>query len=172
MSIDSNEKRIFATTKIRVHPQYLNTDILKHLDEKLKQKLEHKWTEKFGYIEFVDMLRSDTGKIDSKSGFTEFNVDYSGIANKPFVGQILLATVTNVTKLGIHFEHGPLQFFMHEKMIPSSYIFANSYYKCQRTGFTIRRGAQMRIKIVGTSWSDNKYVSFFSKVFFANCFIF
>lgn len=158
-------KQIHSSLKMRILPQDLDANILHHMERKLKAKLEKKWSERHGYVENVELLPLTTaGVIDAKSGCTEFVVQYRATACKPHVGQRLVARVTHVTKLGVHFEAGPLQLFMHEKMIPASYIYTDGAYKCQRTGATLQRdGAEQHVTVIGTSWTDNCYVSVFSR---------
>lgn len=154
-------KQIKSLTRIRIHPQHLNHSIIDHIEEKLLSKLNNKWTQQFGFLTDVQMLpMTSPGRVDTKSGFTEFLIEFCATANKPHIGQLVSAAiVTNVTKLGVHFQCGPLTFFTHEKMIPSTYTFSNNMYKCQKTGATLKRGDERNLKIVGTSWTDNCYVS-------------
>lgn len=153
-------KKIRSSTLMRIHPQYLNKQLLPYIESKLISQMQHKWTEEFGFIRNVQMLPlTQTGKADTKSGYVEFLVNYNADAIKPFTGQIMEAVVSNVTKLGIHFESGPLKLFMHEKMLPSTYFFVNNLYKCQKTGATLKKGDKKLVKIVGTSWTDLQYIS-------------
>jgi DNA-directed RNA polymerase subunit E'/Rpb7 len=152
--------RIAGTCKIRVHPQHLDANIHEYIKNKLKKQLERKWTEKHGYVERVTMLPlTAPGRVDTKSGYTEFTVQYRAEACKPHVGQRLRAHITLATKLGIHFETAPLQLFMYERQLAPSFAFVDSAYRCAKTGTTFSIADECSVVIVGTRWSDNQWVS-------------
>jgi DNA-directed RNA polymerase subunit E'/Rpb7 len=148
-----------GTIKIRIHPQHLNGSVKEHITKQLKKQLEHKWSERLGYVDSVEPLVVPAyGRIDPRSGFVEFTVDYKASTCKPFLGQRLRARIVLVTKLGLHFEAGPLRFFMIEKMLPASYAFVNGTYMCAKTGTVFKHGDEHDVVVVGTSWSDNQWV--------------
>lgn len=153
-------RKIRLKRKIRVHPQDLGADICKHIEHKLHRQLEQTWSERHGFIETVEMLPiTESGRADSNSGFTEFNVEFVATTHKPQKGEIVSATVQAVTNLGVHFHAGPLKLFMHEKMLPPSYSYIEDTYVCQKTGAKIECGQTILVRIVGTRWTDGEYLS-------------
>ncbi|KAG9298926.1 hypothetical protein G9A89_015948 [Geosiphon pyriformis] len=127
------------------------------MDDYLKKKLyadvEGTCTGRYGYIINVLQVKEiSKGKVMTSVGLAEFTVKYQAIVFKPFKGEVVDGTVTQVNKMGFFAEVGPLQVFVSSHLIPSDMKF-NPYgnppsYSDDVT--LIEKGSHCRIKIVGT----------------------
>lgn len=142
-----------------VHPQHLGKSIVKHVQSQLESQLEKKWSEKHGFVHSVEMLPlRSAGRINAKTGFTEITVQYKAKSCKPVEGEILEAKINLITKLGVHFTSGPFKLFIHEKMLPASYVFIGDTYRCSISNRNLEKNQICSVKIVGTKWTDGEYL--------------
>ena len=144
---------------LHIHPQYLDSQIGQHVKKQLESRLEHKWSEAHGFVTDVEMLPlTNAGRMNAKTGYTEITVHYRAKSCKAVIGKNIQAEVTLVTKLGIHFSAGPLKMFLHEKMLPPSYVSLEDAFRCTYTDFVLKKGVVTTVRIVGTSWTDGEYM--------------
>lgn len=126
--------------------------------ETVKQKLfievEGTCTGKHGFVIAVTTIDNiGAGIIQPGQGYVVYPVKYKAIVFRPFKGQVLDAVVTQVNKVGLFTEIGPLSCFISRHSIPSDMQFdPNSTPHCYKTAdedVVIQQDDEIRIKIVG-----------------------
>merc|ERR1719206_1347853 len=117
-----------------LHPRYFGPQLM----DTVKQKL------------FTEVEGTCTGK----QGFVLYPVKYKAIVFRPFKGEVLDAVVTQVNKVGLFTEIGPLSCFISRHSIPADMSFdPNSNPPCYKTSdedMVIQQDDEIRLKIVGT----------------------
>ncbi|XP_064120234.1 DNA-directed RNA polymerase II subunit RPB7-like [Macrobrachium nipponense] len=90
---------------------------------------------------------------------------YKAIVFRPFKGEVLDAVVTQINKIGLFCEIGPMQCFISRHSIPQDLEFdPNSNppcYKSRDEEVVIQQDDEIRVKIVGTRVDATDIVSFF-----------
>ncbi|CAL4124844.1 unnamed protein product, partial [Meganyctiphanes norvegica] len=85
---------------------------------------------------------------------TRHQVKYKAIVFRPFKGEVLDAVVTQINKIGLFCEIGPMQCFISRHSIPQDLEFdPNSNppcYKSRDEEVVIQQDDEIRVKIVGT----------------------
>lgn len=86
-------------------------------------------------------------------GFVVYPVKYKAIVFRPFKGQVMDASVTQVNKVGIFCEIGPLSCFISRHCIPPDMEFDGlsvppSYHTADES-VVIRPGDDVRVKLIG-----------------------
>ncbi|KAF3822173.1 hypothetical protein GH733_007547 [Mirounga leonina] len=119
--------------EILLHPRYFGPNLL----NTVKQKL------------FTEPGR----------GFVLYPVKYKAIVFRPFKGEVVDAVVTQVNKVGLFTEIGPMSCFISRHSIPSEMEFdPNSNPPCYKTmdeDIVIQQDDEIRLKIVGTRVDKN-----------------
>lgn len=90
----------------------------------------------------------------SGRGFVVYPVTYKAIVFRPFKGQVMDASVTQVNKVGIFCEIGPMSCFISRHSIPPDMEFDGlsvppSYHSHDESNI-IRPGDDVRVKLIGT----------------------
>ncbi|ANB12911.1 DNA-directed RNA polymerase II subunit RPB7 [Sugiyamaella lignohabitans] len=125
-----------------------------YLKNKLLADVEGTCTGQFGYIICVmDGMKIDVGKgrVIPSTGSAEFEVKYRAIVWRPFKGEVVDGIVTNVNKMGVFADVGPLSVFISSHLIPSDMTFNPSANPPAYTSEeqSIEKGSRVRLKIVG-----------------------
>jgi DNA-directed RNA polymerase II subunit RPB7 len=110
---------------------------------------------KYGFVIAVTTIDSvGAGVIQPGEGFVTYPVKYKAIVFRPFKGEVLDAVVTQVNKVGLFTEIGPLSCFISRHSIPVDMTFdPNSNPPCYKTAdedMVIQQDDEIRLKIVGT----------------------
>ena len=80
-----------------------------------------------------------TGLIQPGRGFVVYPVEYRAIVFRPFKGEVLDAVVSQVNKIGLRCEIGPLECFVSRHCIPAEMEFdPNSATPCYKTKDEVR----------------------------------
>ncbi|XP_006113630.1 DNA-directed RNA polymerase II subunit RPB7 isoform X3 [Pelodiscus sinensis] len=99
------------------------------------------------------------GVIQPGRGFVLYPVKYKAIVFRPFKGEVVDAVVTQVNKVGLFTEIGPMSCFISRHSIPSEMEFdPNSNPPCYKTvdeDIVIQQDDEIRLKIVGTRVDKN-----------------
>lgn len=94
------------------------------------------------------------GLIQPGQGFVVYPVKYKAIVFRPFKGEVLDAVVTQVNKVGLFTEIGPLSCFISRHSIPQDMSFdPNSNPPCYKTAdeeMVVQQDDEIRLRIVGT----------------------
>jgi DNA-directed RNA polymerase II subunit RPB7 len=95
-----------------------------------------------------------SGIIQPGQGFVVYPVKYKAIVFRPFKGEVLDAVVTQVNKVGMFAEIGPLSCFISHHSIPADMQFCPNgnppCYKSKDEDVVIALEDKIRLKIVGT----------------------
>lgn len=92
--------------------------------QKLYTEVEGTCTGKYGFVIAVTTIDSiGSGVIQPGQGFVVYPVKYKAIVFRPFKGEVLDAVVTQVNKVGMFAEIGPLSCFISHHVS----IFGNAY---------------------------------------------
>ena len=110
---------------------------------------------KYGFVIAVTTIDSvGAGLIQPGEGFVMYPVKYKAIVFRPFKGEVLDTVVTQVNKVGLFTEIGPLSCFISHYSIPVDMSFdPNLNPPCYKTGdedMVIQQDDKIRLKIVGT----------------------
>uniref|UniRef100_A0A667IHI0 DNA-directed RNA polymerase subunit n=1 Tax=Lynx canadensis TaxID=61383 RepID=A0A667IHI0_LYNCA len=137
--------------EILLHPRYFGPNLLNTVKQKLFTEVEGTCTGKYGFVIAVTT-------IDNIGA-----VKYKAIVFRPFKGEVVDAVVTQVNKVGLFTEIGPMSCFISRHSIPSEMEFdPNSNPPCYKTmdeDIVIQQDDEIRLKIVGTRVDKNDIVS-------------
>lgn len=141
--------------EILLHPRYFGPNLLNIVKQKLFTEVEGTCTGKYGFVIAVTTIDNiGAGMIQPSRGFVVYPVKYKAIVFRPFKGEVLDAVVTQVNKVGLFTEIGPLSCFISRHSIPADMEFdPNSNPPCYKTkdeDVVIQSDDEIRIKIVGT----------------------
>lgn len=141
--------------EIQLHPRYFGPQLLETVKQKLFNEVEGTCTGKYGFVIAVTTIENiGHGLIQAGSGFVTYPIKYRAIVFRPFKGEVLDALVTQVNKVGIFTEIGPLSCFISRHSIPAEMEFdPQSQPPCYKTldeDMVIQEDDEIRLKIVGT----------------------
>jgi len=128
---------------------------LNTVKQKLFSEVEGTCTGKYGFVIAVTTIDDiGEGVIQPGRGFVVYLVKYKAIVFRPFKGEVLDAVVTQVNKVGLFTDIGPLSCFISRHSIPADMEYdPNSSppcYKSKGEDGTIQADDEIRLKIVGT----------------------
>uniref|UniRef100_A0A8W8HZI9 DNA-directed RNA polymerase II subunit RPB7 n=1 Tax=Magallana gigas TaxID=29159 RepID=A0A8W8HZI9_MAGGI len=155
--------------EILLHPRYFGPNLLNIVKQKLFTEVEGTCTGKYGFVIAVTTIDNiGAGTIQPSRGFVVYPVKYKAIVFRPFKGEVLDAVVTQVNKVGLFTEIGPLSCFVSRHSIPANMEFdPNSNppcYKNKEEDEVIQQDDEIRLKIVGTRVDAKDIVSYLSKM--------
>ena len=103
--------------------------------------------------------------IQPGQGFVLYPVKYKAIVFRPFKGEVLDAVVTQVNKVGLFTEIGPLSCFISRHSIPADMSFdPNSNPPCYKTSdedMVIQQDDEIRWELKGGLGQDFMFISLF-----------
>jgi len=90
---------------------------------------------------------------DDGTARAKFHVKYSCVAFRPFKGEVLDATVTQVNKFGFFAEAGPMNLFVSNQLISDDMKFesidnANRYVSSDKS-VSVQKNGEVRVRVVG-----------------------
>uniref|UniRef100_A0A8C1GQK6 DNA-directed RNA polymerase subunit n=1 Tax=Cyprinus carpio TaxID=7962 RepID=A0A8C1GQK6_CYPCA len=135
-------------------------NLLNTVKQKLFTEVEGTCTGKYGFVIAVTTIDNiGAGVIQPGRGFVLYPVKYKAIVFRPFKGEVVDAVVTQVNKVGLFTEIGPMSCFISRHSIPSEMEFdPNSNPPCYKTvdeDIVIQQDDEIRLKIVGTRVDKN-----------------
>ncbi|GFG33738.1 hypothetical protein Cfor_05480 [Coptotermes formosanus] len=141
--------------EILLHPRYFGPQLLETVKQKLYTEVEGTCTGKYGFVIAVTSIDNiGAGLIQPGQGFVVYPVKYKAIVFRPFKGEVLDAVVTQVNKVGMFAEIGPLSCFISHHSIPADMQFCPNFnppcYKSKDEDVVIQADDEIRLKIVGT----------------------
>ena len=119
-----------------------------------RAQVEGSCTGRHGFIVMVTQInRVSEGMVtDDGTARAKYHVEYGCIAFRPFKGEVLDATVTQVNKFGVFAEAGPLNLFVSNQLIEDDMAFEsvgeNKYVSSDQT-VEIKKDAEVRVRVVG-----------------------
>jgi len=103
------------------------------------------------------------GEILPGRGFCRFPIRYKAIVFRPFKGEVVDGVVTQVNKVGLMVDVGPMGCFISRHSIPSDMEFDPDSnppcYKTKEEDMVIQQDDEIRLKIVGTRVDANEIFS-------------
>jgi DNA-directed RNA polymerase II subunit RPB7 len=150
--------------EILLHPRYFGPNLLETVKKKLFTEVEGTCSGKYGYIVAVTTIDSiGLGMIQPGRGFVLYPVKYKAIVFRPFKGEVLDAQVTQVNKVGLFTQIGPLQCFISRHAIPMEVEFdpntSPPSYHSEDSEITIEEGSHVRLRVMGTRVDATEIVS-------------
>lgn len=141
--------------EILLHPKYFGPQLLMTVKKKLFNEIEGTCSGKYGFIIAVTAIDSiGAGHLLPGRGFAKFPVKYKAVVFRPFKGEVLEGVVTQVNKVGIFVEIGPLKCFVSKQSIPPDMEFDLSsnppMYRSKDDNTVIQPDDEVRVKIMGT----------------------
>ncbi|GLH00707.1 Uncharacterized protein GBIM_07000 [Gryllus bimaculatus] len=156
--------------EILLHPRYFGPQLLETVKQKLYTEVEGTCTGKYGFVIAVTTIDNiGSGLIQPGQGFVVYPVKYKAIVFRPFKGEVLDAVVTQVNKVGMFAEIGPLSCFISHHVVRMAFVqqilvlfqsipadmqfCPNSNppcYKSKEEDVAITQDDEIRLKIVGT----------------------
>ena len=119
-----------------------------------RAQVEGSCTGRHGFIVMVTQInRVSEGMVtDDGTARAKYHVEYGCIAFRPFKGEVLDATVTQVNKFGFFAEAGPLSLFVSNQLIEDDMTFEsvdeNAYVSADGE-VRIQKNAEVRVRVVG-----------------------
>jgi DNA-directed RNA polymerase II subunit RPB7 len=139
-------------------PSCLYKDLKNLLKAKLIEKVQGSITEKYGYVVVVIKVEEPQfGKILDTSGDVLFNIKYSAVVMKPFVGEVLDGVIERVEKYGIHVAVGPFKVFISNTQFPPGYDYIDNSYMSRVHNDKLTLGSEVRFRIVGVQFDNNEF---------------
>ncbi|CAF0766216.1 unnamed protein product [Brachionus calyciflorus] len=140
--------------EILLHPRYFGPNLLDTVRQKLLNEVEGTCSGKYGFIIAITTIDTiGTGMIQPGRGYVIYPVEYKAIVFRPFKGEVLDAVVSQVNKIGLRCEIGPLECFVSRHCIPLEMDFdpnsASPCYKSKDEESVIQKNDEIRIKIIG-----------------------
>nr|CAH8842848.1 unnamed protein product [Trichobilharzia regenti] len=99
--------------EILLHPKYFGPNLTETVKTKLFSDVEGTCSGKYGFIIAVTNIEHiGAGIIQPNRGFVQYRIVYRAIVYRPFKGEVVDGIVTQVTKVGVFAEAGPLTIFI------------------------------------------------------------
>jgi DNA-directed RNA polymerase II subunit RPB7 len=111
-------------------------------------------------IAVTEVKDQGKGELQEGTGMAVFPVTFTCIVMRPFKGEVFEAVVTNVTRMGVYAEIGPLVVFVPSEQMPQSIQFDEQGAQHQFTSSDdsddtrITNNSKLRLKIVGSRLDD------------------
>lgn len=123
----------------------------------LRQQVEGKCLHSLGYIICViRIVHVEPGRVQEGTGMVVVAAKYQAIAFKPFKDEVLDAVVTDVNKLGLFAQCGPLKVFVSRASLPSSFVYQDdSAMGCMTDGeCELRVDSDIRLRLLGVRYDS------------------
>ncbi|XP_050529443.1 DNA-directed RNA polymerase II subunit RPB7-like isoform X6 [Daktulosphaira vitifoliae] len=157
--------------EVLLHPKYFGPQLMESVKTKLYREVEGTCTGKYGFVIAVTHIDNiGSGLILPGQGLVVYSVKYKAIVFRPFKGEVLEAVVTQLNKVGMFADIGPLSCFISHhfrnlkkhinftfyifQSIPNELQFCPNTsppcYKSKEENIAIQPEDTIRLKIVGT----------------------
>uniref|UniRef100_A0AC34F6F0 DNA-directed RNA polymerase II subunit RPB7 n=2 Tax=Panagrolaimus TaxID=55784 RepID=A0AC34F6F0_9BILA len=146
--------------EVSLHPKYFGPNLMEVVKQRLFNEVEGTCTGKYGFVIAVTTIDTiGNGLIQPGRGFVVYPVKYKAIVFRPFKGQVMDAAVTQVNKVGMFCEIGPLTCFISRHCIPPDMEFDGlsvpPSYRTADESLVIRPGDDVRVKLIGIRVDHN-----------------
>ncbi|KAL8275045.1 hypothetical protein Esti_001101 [Eimeria stiedai] len=144
---------------VALRPAQLGPEYLSCIEALLRQQVEGKCLQSVGYVVCViRVLQNMPGRIQDSTGFVVVAAKYQAIVFKPFKEEVLDAVVTDVNKLGLFAQCGPLKVFVSRASLPSSYTFQEeeAVPSFSDGSVALRTGGEIRLKLLGVRFDASQ----------------
>lgn len=124
--------------EILLHPKYFGPNLIETVKAKLFTDVEGtcsgKWGDilvlicRYGFIVAVTNIdHIGAGVLLPGRGFVQYHIVYRAIVFRPFKGEVIDAVVTQINKVGVFAEAGPLSIFISKYVrVVATHIVVNS----------------------------------------------
>ncbi|CAH8518610.1 unnamed protein product [Schistosoma rodhaini] len=154
--------------EILLHPKYFGPNLTETVKTKLFSDVEGTCSGKYGFIIAVTNIEHiGAGIIQPNRGFVQYRIVYRAIVYRPFKGEVVDAIVTQVTKVGVFAEAGPLTIFISKYSVPSNIKFEGAETTTdglndedEEETQTVQIEDRIRIRIIGLRVDASDIVSF------------
>jgi len=146
--------------EVLLHPRYFGPSLLSVVKQKLFSEVEGTCSGKYGFVIAVTTIDSiGSGQILPGRGFVNYPIKYKAIVFRPIKGEVIEAIVTQVNKVGMFVEAGPLSCFISKHSIPGDMEFdpesTPPCYKTKDEDVVIQVDDEIRVKVIGTRVDAN-----------------
>ncbi|KAL8433066.1 hypothetical protein Efla_006265 [Eimeria flavescens] len=147
---------------VALRPAQLGPEYLSCVEALLRQQVEGKCLQSVGYVVCViRVLQNMPGRIQDSTGFVVVAAKYQAIVFKPFKEEVLDAVITDVNKLGLFAQCGPLKVFVSRASLASSYTFQAMQEEEAVPSFSdgavaLRTGGEIRLKLLGVRFDASQ----------------
>jgi len=150
--------------ELLIHPMYFGENLTDTIKQKLYSEVEGSCTGEHGFVIGVTIIDTiGDGEILPGRGFCRFPIRYKAIVFRPFKGEVVDGVVTQVNKVGLMVDVGPMGCFISRHSIPSDMEFDPDSnppcYKTKEEDMVIQQDDEIRLKIVGTRVDANEIFS-------------
>eukprot|EP00730_Choanoeca_flexa_P001614 TRINITY_DN10709_c0_g2_i1.p1 TRINITY_DN10709_c0_g2~~TRINITY_DN10709_c0_g2_i1.p1 ORF type:complete len:172 (+),score=24.19 TRINITY_DN10709_c0_g2_i1:96-611(+) len=137
---------------VLLHPKHFGPSIHDVVKQQLHNDVESKCVGRHGFIVAVVKVQEiSKGRVLFARGEVLFSVAYTALIFRPIAGQVVDATVTSVSKVGIFVEIGPLTAFISDRWVHDMEYDANANPPCFKSSDgteTIEPDDGVRVKIM------------------------
>ncbi|PHJ20044.1 dna-directed rna polymerase ii [Cystoisospora suis] len=123
----------------------------------LRQQVEGKCIHDIGYVICViRIIHMEAGRVQEGTGMVIVSCRYQGIAFKPSKDEVLDAVITDVNKLGLFAQCGPLKVFVSRASLPPSFVYQDdSAVGCMTDGeCELRVDSDIRLRLLGVRYDS------------------
>lgn len=145
---------IIIERRVYIEPKYLDTNLMKHILNKIKQTTINECTKEYGHILSVDRIVEITANID-----TIFTVKFEVTTLKPEPGKKFDAVVCMIYKDGIFVNIAEKQKMLIPvvNLIDYKYNEAENVYINTKTKNKISMGDTIQIKVTAAKYSNQNF---------------
>ncbi|OEH73722.1 DNA-directed RNA polymerase II subunit [Cyclospora cayetanensis] len=144
---------------VALRPAQLGPQYLASVEALLRQQVEGKCLQSVGYVVCViRVLQNLPGRIQDSTGLVVVAAKYQAIVFKPFKEEVLDAVITDVNKLGLFAQCGPLKVFVSRASLPASYTFQedDAMPSFSDGSLALRTGGEIRLKLLGVRFEASQ----------------
>jgi DNA-directed RNA polymerase II subunit RPB7 len=154
---------VLRSDTLQLEPKYFSKDIGSRVLSQLRKKVEGQLTGRYGYTVAVVKIQSTSkGRLHMDSGFAHFDVQYFAVVMRPFLNEVIQATVTQVAEAGIWARAGPLQIYVSaDHNMPEDLKFdatrdGEYAYVSETDEIRLVKGSPIRVKIIAMKSDINQ----------------
>jgi DNA-directed RNA polymerase subunit E' len=150
--------RLKIRDTVRVPPTRLGEDIEEVIRDLLWEQFEGRLDREYGTIIGIESIDSiGEGRIIEGDGAVYFDVEFTAIAFKPIMQEVIEGEVVEVVEFGAFVSIGPFDALLHRSQIMDDYIVydeKNERLIGKETKRTIEKGDLVRARIVALSLKE------------------
>ncbi|KEP66875.1 UNVERIFIED_CONTAM: DNA-directed RNA polymerase II RPB7 [Hammondia hammondi] len=142
---------------VALRPAQLGRRYTQYVETLLRQQVEGKCLHNLGYIICViRIVHMEAGRVQDGTGMVIVAARYQAIAFKPFKDEVLDAVITDVNKLGLFAQCGPLKVFVSRASLPPSFVYQDdSAVGCMTDGeVELRVDSDIRLRLLGVRYDS------------------
>ena len=152
--------RLKIRDTVRVPPTKLGENIEDVIMDLLWEQFEGRLDREYGMIIGIEKVdRIGEGKIVEGDGGVYFDVEFTAIAFKPLMQEVVEGEVVDVVDFGAFVSIGPFDALLHKSQIMDDYIVydaKNERLIGKETKKTIEKGDLVRVRIVALSLKEKE----------------